>query len=31
LLPSAVRLVAALPRCPCCLRQQRPLINEKVT
>jgi hypothetical protein len=27
----AFRLVAALPRCPCCLRQQRPLINEKMT
>ena len=27
----AIRLVKALPRCPCCLRQQRPLMNEKMT
>jgi hypothetical protein len=27
----AVRLVAALPRCPCCLRQQRRVANKKVT
>jgi hypothetical protein len=27
----AVRLVKALPRCPCCLRQQREAVNEKMT
>jgi hypothetical protein len=25
------RLVEALPRCPCCLRQQRGSVNEKMT
>jgi hypothetical protein len=26
-----VRLVKTLPRCPCCLRQQRQSVNEKMT
>jgi len=26
-----VKLVRTLPRCPCCLRQRRELVNEKMT
>jgi hypothetical protein len=26
-----VRVVKTLPRCPCCLQQQRSAVNEKMT